>query len=82
MSEPIDTPAPAPDPVAASKTKTKPEAVDDLALDDWCAAKSRTLGRRVEALSAFWKQAQAAGMGRATRNQFESAYQDFLRQPA
>lgn len=56
--------------------------VADIALDDWAAGKSRTLGRRIEALSAFHKRCQREGFGRATPDVFESRFLDFLSQPA
>lgn len=56
--------------------------VADLALDDWCEAKSRTLGRRVEALSAFYRRCQKTNVGRATPEQFEANFQAFLKMPA
>ena len=59
-----------------------PEVVADLALDDWCEAKSRTLGRRVEALSAFNRRCQKTNVGRATPEQFEANFQAFLKMPA
>ena len=65
----------------------EPEAVApvspaDIALDDWCQGKSRALGRRVEALSAFYRLAQASGKGRATAAQFDADFAAFLKQPA
>jgi hypothetical protein len=54
----------------------------DIALDDWCEGKSRALGRRVEALSAFFKLCQKQGVGRATPEKFEADFQDFLNSPA
>jgi len=56
--------------------------VADVALDDWCESKSRSLGRRVEALSAFYKRCQKLGLGRATADKFEADFQAFLKQPA
>lgn len=56
--------------------------VSDVALDDWCASKSRAMGRRVEALSAFYKLCQKDGMGRATPEQFDIQFQTFLNSPA
>jgi len=56
--------------------------VNDIALDDWCEGKSRALGRRVEALSAFFKLCQKQGVGRATPEKFEADFQDFLNSPA
>ena len=64
---------PAPVPVAP---------VADVALDDWCEAKSRSLGRRVEALSAFYRKCQKDGKGRATSDKYEADFQAFLKQPA
>ena len=64
---------PAMDPVAP---------VADVALDDWCESKSRSLGRRVEALSAFYKMCQRQGVGRATAEKFEADFHAFLKQPA
>ena len=57
-----------------------PEA--DIALDDWCESKSRQVGRRVEALSAFYRKTQKAGVGRGTASQFEAEFQAFLKLPA
>lgn len=54
----------------------------DIALDDWASAKSRSLGRRVEALAAFYKLCQQKGMGRATPEKFESDFQLWLKSPA
>ena len=56
--------------------------VADVALDDWCEFKSRSLGRRVEALSAFYKRCQRLGLGRSTAERFEADFQAFLKQPA
>ena len=56
--------------------------VADVALDDWCESKSRSLGRRVEALSAFYKRCQKLGLGRATADKVEADFQAFLKQPA
>ena len=64
---------PAPVPVAP---------VADVALDDWCESKSRSLGRRVEALSAFYRKCQRQGVGRAAAEKFEADFQAFLKQPA
>ncbi|WP_295455296.1 hypothetical protein [uncultured Thiodictyon sp.] len=44
--------------------------------------RSSKLGRRVEALSAFWKESQRTGLGRATPDQFEAAFAAFLARPA
>lgn len=70
-----------------STPKTTPEPdvpvpSADIALDDWCQAKSRVLGRRVEALSAFYRLAQSQGKGRATAAQFDADFAAFLKQPA
>ena len=70
-----------------SRTSIEPEempvaAVADLALDDWCEARSRSLGRRIEALSAFYKICQRNGVGRATPDEFEARFQAFLHMPA
>ena len=59
-----------------------PVAPVDVALDDWCEAKSRSLGRRVEALSAFYRKCQRQGVGRAPAEKFEADFQAFLKQPA
>lgn len=56
--------------------------VADLALDDWCEGKSRSLGRRVEALSAYYRKCQKEGRGRATADQYEAGFQAFLKLPA
>ena len=56
--------------------------VVDVALDDWCESKSRSLGRRVEALSAFYRKCQRQGVGRAAAEKFEADFQAFLKQPA
>ena len=56
--------------------------VADVALDDWCESKSRSLGRRVEALSAFYRKCQKQGVGRATAEKFEADFQAFLKLPA
>jgi hypothetical protein len=56
--------------------------VADVALDDWCESKSRALGRRVEALSAFYRLCQRQGVGRATAERLEADFQAFLKQPA
>lgn len=66
-------------------TNSAPEPVvpvADVALDDWCEAKSRSLGRRVEALSAFYRKCQKEGRGRALAEKFETDFQLFLKQPA
>lgn len=65
-----------------TETPEIPEVVADLALDDWCQTKSQTLGRRVEALSAFYRLAQKSGVGRATAAKFEADFQAFLKTPA
>lgn len=65
-----------------TETTEAPEVVVDLALDDWCQIKSQSLGRRVEALSAFYRLAQKAGVGRATAAKFEADFQAFLKSPA
>jgi len=62
------------------KTKTAPVATD-VALDVWCEEKSRSLGKRVEALSAYYRLAQRQGIGRATPEQFEADFQTFLKTP-
>jgi hypothetical protein len=54
----------------------------DIALDDWASAKSRSLGKRVEALAAFYKLCQQKGVGRATPEKFEADFQVFLKSPA
>lgn len=59
-----------------------PPVIADVALDNWCEAKSRTMGRRVEALSAFYRLMQAQGRGRATAAQFDADFAAFLKQPA
>ena len=56
--------------------------VADVALDDWCESKSRALGLRVEALSAFYRLCQRQGVGRATAERLEADFQAFLKQPA
>jgi len=52
-----------------------------VALDVWCEEKSRSLGKRVEALSAFYRLTQRKGIGRATPEQFEAEFQTFLKTP-
>lgn len=61
---------------------TVTEVTNDIALDDWCENKSRTLGRRVEALSAFYRTCQRTGVGRATPDKFEADFAAFLAAPA
>lgn len=53
----------------------------EIALDDWAASKSRSVGRRIEALSAFYRRCQREGFGRATPDEFESRFQAFLKKP-
>ncbi len=77
MADPTPSGTPAP-PIAL----TSGAPVADIALDDWCAMRSSKLGRRVEALSAFWKESQRTGLGRATPDQFEAAFAAFLARPA
>lgn len=62
-------------------TESEP-TVPDLALDDWCESKSRSMGRRIEALSAFYRKCQKTGVGRNTPAQFEADFQAFLKMPA
>lgn len=64
------------------KSETKAPAALDIALDDWAASKSRRLGRRIEALSAFHRRCQRVGLGRATEAAFDNAFDNFLNQPA
>lgn len=73
-SELVSTPDPAP--------AVAQEPAADIALDDWCQGKSLALGRRIEALSAFYRRCQRNGVGRADPAWFESEYQAFLRLPA
>lgn len=60
---------------------SEPTMATDIALDDWAAGKSRSLGRRIEALSAFYKRCQREGLGRATAEEFEARFTAFLTQP-
>lgn len=80
-----------PSPTASTPAKTKaavtsaaaaPPPAGDVALDVWCGEKSRSMGKRVEALSAFYRLAQRKGIGRATPEQFEADFQAFLQTPA
>ena len=59
-----------------------PAATNDVALDNWCENKSQSMGRRVEALSAFYRRCQKTGVGRATPEQFDADFQAFLKLPA
>ena len=72
--------------MSTPKTPSEPDVpavkAETIALDDWCQGKSRALGRRVEALSAFYRLAQAQGKGRATAEQFDADFAAFLKQPA
>jgi len=54
---------------------------NDVALEDWCSAKSRVLGRRIEALGAYHKLKQRQGVGRGTPDWFEADFQTFLKTP-
>ena len=74
-TKPKHSPAPAAAPVAAAP------APADVALDVWCGEKSRNMGKRVEALSAFYRLTQRKGIGRATPEQFEADFQAFLKTP-
>ena len=53
-----------------------------VALDEWAASKSVSLGRRVESLAAFHTRMQRTGRGRETAGWFDSAFQSFLKEPA
>jgi hypothetical protein len=66
----------------SNPTSTPVTPVADVALDDWCESKSRSLGRRVEALSAFYRRCQKLGIGRATAEKYEADFQAFLKLPA
>lgn len=63
------------------KPKTAAPVASDVALDVWCEEKSRSLGKRVEALSAYYRLTQRKGIGRATPEQFEAEFQTFLKTP-
>ena len=68
-------------PVEDDTKKAKDEvkaAPATVALDTWCQSKSRDMGRRVEALSAFFKTCQKDGFGRATPEEFEVRFTAFL----
>lgn len=67
---------------STSDAVTAPNPAADIALDDWCSYKSRVLGRRIEALSAFYKRCVKKGIGRATPASFEADFQAFLKSPA
>jgi hypothetical protein len=67
------------DPTPTNETEVP---AGDIALDNWCESKSRAVGRRVEALSAFYKLCQKQGIGRATPEKFEADFQAFLNSPA
>ncbi len=69
------------EPVAVA-TQPVAQPVSDIALYNWCEAKSRTLGRRIEALSAFHRICEKNGVGRATAEQFEADFQKSLKAPA
>lgn len=69
------------EPVEAPIAAQEPKA-SDVALDDWASSKSISMGRRVEALAAFYKLCQAKGVGRATPEKFEADFQSFLKSPA
>jgi hypothetical protein len=62
-------------------TETLVEPVD-IALDNWIESKSREVGRRVEALNAFYRLSQRGGKGRATAEEWEADFQKFLNSPA
>lgn len=57
------------------------ENPSDMALDDWAANKSRSMGRRIEALSAFYRRCQREGVGRDSAEGFESRFRAFLNKP-
>lgn len=65
-----------------AESTASPEVSADVALDNWCENKSQSMGRRVEALSAFYRRCQKTGVGRATPEQFEADFQAFLKLPA
>lgn len=82
VAQPSPTPsAPAKTKSAAAPAPTAPPPDGDVALDVWCGEKSRSMGKRVEALSAFYRLAQRKGIGRATPEQFETDFQAFLKTP-
>jgi len=65
-----------------AESTASPGVPADVALDNWCENKSQSMGRRVEALSAFYRRCQKIGVGRATPEQFEADFQAFLKLPA
>lgn len=68
---------------AASEPPKEPITEDlTVALDVWCGNKSRTLGRRVEALSAFYRICARSGKTRKTVEEFEADFKAFLATPA
>ena len=69
------------EPVEPTAQEPKAE-IKDVALDDWASSKSISLGRRVEALAAFYRLCQKQGIGRATPEKFEADFQVFLKSPA
>lgn len=65
-----------------SDDQAPPTPVADVTLGDWCQAKSASVGRRIESLSAFHKRCQRDGVGRLTPEQFEAKFQAFLQTAA
>jgi hypothetical protein len=71
-----------PDSESTSLDQAPPTPVADVALDDWCQAKSASVGRRIEGLSAFYKRCQREGVGRLTPEQFEAKFKAFMQTAA
>ena len=69
-------------PAAEVQPAAEAQPAADMALDDWCEAKSRTLDRRIESLSAFHRLWQKNGIVRAPAEQFEADFQKFMKAPA
>ena len=71
-------------PTPTVRSKTKAEAVVDIeiSLDDWMNERTPTLGRKVEAINAFYRQRQRRGLVRAARAAFDADFEVFLKQPA
>jgi len=68
-------------PVAAPPV-VPPVTEPTISLDDWAQSASHRVGRRVEGLNAYYRQAQRDGLGRATPASFDAAFAAFLSQPA
>jgi hypothetical protein len=66
---------------AAVSSVTEPAPENEITLERYAIARSKTCGRAVEALNAFAKSEKRAGNHKATRSAYDARYEAFMNQP-